>query len=317
MVGGIDERSSTVAAEFWRRSLGVEVIAQDSLEAAETVKLADNWWIDVNIALANELAKFCALYGVDVLDVIAAANSIPKGDGHVNILRPGVGVGGSCLTKDPWMVWHEAARRDLDIWTAKVGRTVNDGMPEYSADLIVDGLASLGKGRESRTVAILGLAFKNDTGDLRSSPVRGVIDVLTKAGLRIRVHDPLVDPDQAEELLGIRPDATVEEAVRDADCVAVLALHRPFRDIDFAALPVARPCLLMDGRAYYSKERIEELRGQGYVYRESADEPRTSRRHRGLRVRRKPPRGTPGGARGRGHRVRHRAHAVRPARRGP
>ncbi|MDN3245209.1 UDP-N-acetyl-D-mannosaminuronic acid dehydrogenase [Streptomyces sp. DSM 42143] len=267
VVGGIDERSSTVAAEFWRRSLGVEVIAQDSLEAAETVKLADNWWIDVNIALANELAKFCALYGVDVLDVIAAANSIPKGDGHVNILRPGVGVGGSCLTKDPWMVWHEAARRDLDIWTAKVGRTVNDGMPEYSADLIVDGLASLGKGRESRTVAILGLAFKNDTGDLRSSPVRGVIDVLTKAGLRIRVHDPLVDPDQAEELLGIRPDATVEEAVRDADCVAVLALHRPFRDIDFAALPVARPCLLMDGRAYYSKERIEELRGQGYVYR--------------------------------------------------
>ncbi|WP_308342345.1 nucleotide sugar dehydrogenase [Streptomyces sp. MW-W600-10] len=267
VVGGIDEHSAAVAAEFWRRSLGVEVTSQESLEAAEMVKLADNWWIDVNIALANELAKFCSLYGVDVLDVIASANSIPKGDGHVNILRPSVGVGGSCLTKDPWMVWHEAAQRGVDIRTAQVGRLVNEGMPEYSGNLIIDELTALGKAPGSMTVAILGLAFKNNTGDLRSSPVRGVVDVLTKAGVQVRVHDPLVDAAQAEELLGIRPSATVEETVRGADCVAVLALHQQFKDIDFAALPVAESCLLMDGRAYYSKEKIAELRSHGYTYR--------------------------------------------------
>lgn len=267
VVGGLDERSLSVAAEFWWRALGVEVIRQDSLEAAEMVKLADNWWIDVNIALANELAKFCALYGVDVLDVTAAANSIPKGDGHVNILRPSVGVGGSCLTKDPWMVWHTAGQQGVDIQTAQVGRAVNDGMPEYTANLIIDDLAALGKDSASATVAILGLAFKNNTGDLRSSPVRGVVEVLAKAGVHVRVHDPLVDAAEAENLLGIRPSATVDEAVRDADCIAVLALHREFESIDFAVLPVAEPCLLLDGRAYYSKERIRELRRLGYHYR--------------------------------------------------
>jgi UDP-N-acetyl-D-mannosaminuronic acid dehydrogenase len=267
VVGGVDERSLMVTGEFWRRALRVEVIPQDSLEAAEIVKLADNWWIDVNIALANELAKFCALYGVDVLDVTAAANSIPKGDGNVNILRPSVGVGGSCLTKDPWMVWHTAGLHGLDIRTAQVGREVNDGMPEYTANLILDELTALGKGSGSTTVAVLGLAFKNNTGDLRSSPVRGAIEVLAKAGVHVRVHDPLVDTAQAEELLGVRPCATVEETVRDADCVAVLALHEEFKSIDFAALPVAEPCLLLDGRAYYSKERIRELRHLGYHYR--------------------------------------------------
>ena len=109
---------------------------QDCLEAAEIVKLADNWWIDLNIALANELAKYCALFGVDVLDVITAANSIPKGNGYVNILLPSVGVGGSCLTKDPWMVWQSAKRRGLDILTAPAGREVNDDMPNYTAQLI-------------------------------------------------------------------------------------------------------------------------------------------------------------------------------------
>jgi UDP-N-acetyl-D-mannosaminuronate dehydrogenase len=90
---------------------------------------------------------------------------------------------------------------------------------------------------------------------------------LTKAGVRVRVHDPLVDDEAAEELLGIRPCATVTEAVRDADCLAVLAMHREFDDIDFAALPVARPCVIMDGRAHFPKETITALRRSGYRYR--------------------------------------------------
>lgn len=84
--------------------------------------------------------------------------------------------------------------------------------------------------------------------------------------MRIRVHDPLVDTVQAEELLNVRPSATVDEAVRDADCIAVLALHKEFEDIDFGALAVADSCIVMDGRAYYSKEKIAVLRRLGYRY---------------------------------------------------
>jgi UDP-N-acetyl-D-mannosaminuronic acid dehydrogenase len=267
VVGGIDERSTRAAVDFWRGALDVPVIPQHSLEAAEIVKLADNWWIDLNIALANELAKFCDLYQVDVLDVIAAANSVPKGRGFVNILLPSVGVGGSCLTKDPWMVWQSARQRGLDIHTTRVGREVNDAMPGYTAQVIVDELIALGKDPAEATVAVLGLSFKNNTGDLRATPVRPVIEALGKAGVRVRVHDPLVDAAQAEEMLKIRPCATLAEAVADADCIAILALHKEFEDIDFETLPVARPCVVLDGRAYYPTEKIDMLRRLDYRYR--------------------------------------------------
>ncbi|MEU9784739.1 nucleotide sugar dehydrogenase [Streptomyces phaeochromogenes] len=267
VVGGIDERSTRETGEFWRRSLGVEVMPQDSLEAAEMVKLADNWWIDLNIALANELAKFCALFEVDVLDVIAAANVIPKGNGNVNILLPSVGVGGSCLTKDPWMVWQSARRRGLDILTAPAGRAVNSGMPTYTAQLILDDLAARGKDLTAATVAVLGLAFKNNTGDLRATPAHPVVEALVKEGVGVRVYDPLVDPAQVETLVQLKPAANLHDAVRGADCLAVLALHREFEDLDFAELPLADSCLVLDGRAYFPKEKIAMIRRLGYGYR--------------------------------------------------
>ncbi|WP_307845301.1 nucleotide sugar dehydrogenase [Planomonospora sp. ID67723] len=266
VVGGMDADSTRDAADFWHRALGVETIALDSPESAEIVKLADNWWIDLNIALANELAKFCALFDVDVLDVISAANTVPKGKGKVNILLPSVGVGGSCLVKDPWMVWHSARQRGLEIFTAPTGREVNLEMPEYTAQLIIDGLLRLGKDPATSTIAMLGAAFKNNTGDLRATPVEAVVTTLTKAGATVRVYDPLVDSLQAEAVVGVRPSPDLLEAVRDADCLAVMALHEEFKEIDFAELPVAGSCLVLDGRAYYSKDKIAELRRLGYDY---------------------------------------------------
>ncbi len=267
VVGGLDEASTEAATRFWEQALGVKMLVQDSLEAAEIVKLADNWWIDLNIALANELAKYCALFGVDVLDVISAANSITKGNGNVNILLPSVGVGGSCLTKDPWMVWQSAKRRGLNILTAPAGREVNADMPDYTVQLILDDFAERGVDPAGATVAILGLAFKNNTGDLRATPAEGVVAALVKAGVRVQAHDPLVDAAHAERLMGIRPATTVEEAVSDADCVAILALHRDFYTLDFASLRVRPGCLILDGRAYYPKAKIAELHELGYHYK--------------------------------------------------
>ncbi|RII07932.1 GDP-mannose 6-dehydrogenase [Streptomyces sp. YIM 130001] len=267
VVGGLDEKSTREAADFWRGALGVDTIPQPSMESAEIVKLADNWWIDHNIALAGELALFCDLYDVDVLDVIKAANTIPKGDGRVNILQPGVGVGGSCLTKDPWMVWHAARQRGVDLLTAPTARRVNDAMPVHTAQLILAELRNLGRDPDTATVAVLGLAFKNNSGDLRATPVLPVVRALRGAGVTVRTYDPLVDADAAARLFGARPERTVQDAVRDADCIAVLALHRELEDLDYAALPVRRTCLIVDGRAHYSKDQIAGLRALGHVYR--------------------------------------------------
>lgn len=268
VVGGCDEDSAAAAAEFWRCSLGVEVHTAPSVETAEIVKLATNWWIDANVAMANELARFCSLFDVDVLDVIATANALPKGTGHVNILLPSVGVGGSCLTKDPWMAWRAAADRGTPLRTVETARRVNDGMPDYTYQTIRDELVKLGTDPTTATIAVLGAAFKSDTGDLRNTPVKAVVDAFRAEGTTVRLFDPLADPAEMRALFGTTA-ATLEEAAAGADCVAVLAGHRLFRELDFTMLHagVATPCLVFDGRVYYSPERISELRRLGFAYR--------------------------------------------------
>ncbi|WP_276326782.1 UDP binding domain-containing protein, partial [Carbonactinospora thermoautotrophica] len=211
----------------------------------------------------------CSRFDVDVLDVITAANTIPKGDGRVNILLPSVGVGGSCLTKDPWMLARTARDRGVTLRTVAVARAVNDAMPRYTAELIVDELRMLGKDPARSKVAVLGLAYKNNTGDLRATPTVPVIALLREAGVEVSAFDPLVDRGEAEKIVGVEPTASLADAVRGADCLAVLAHHRTFEDLDFAALreEVTMPCLVLDGRAYYSKATIAMLRRLGFAYR--------------------------------------------------
>lgn len=269
VIGGCDRDSAEAARRFWTGALGVAVEVFDRPEVAELIKLADNSWIDLNIALGNELAELCGVLGVDVLDVIAGANSLPKGSSHVNILLPSVGVGGSCLTKDPWIMWNLAREHGVRMRIVETAREVNDAMPAYTHGLIRDGLAELGKDPATAKVAVLGLAYKNNTNDLRHTPVRSVVDALRADGTRVALHDPLIAGDAAEAEFGIKPSPGLEDAVRDSDCVAVLAGHEVFDDLDFADLArrVAMPCLLVDGRAYYSKKKIAELHGLGFTYR--------------------------------------------------
>lgn len=269
IVGGYSEHCADAAAEFWSTAIGTEVLRCSSLETSEMVKLATNWWIDHNIAMANELAMLCGVLDVDSLEVIHAANSIPKGSGSVNILLPSVGVGGSCLTKDPYMVWRAARERDVDLRTIPVARDVNDQMPIYTVEMISEELAKAGKSVADATVAVLGLAFKNNTGDLRATPTLPVVTELRDGGAEVRIFDPLAEQDRLEDLFGQAPATSVEEATAGADCVAVLAGHDEFDDIDFAALRerVADSCAVIDGRAYYPQSTIERLEGLGFAYR--------------------------------------------------
>ncbi|WP_018657704.1 nucleotide sugar dehydrogenase [Actinomadura flavalba] len=268
-IGGHDPDAAAAAAAFWRRTLGAEVLPCGSLEAAEMVKLANNWWIDHNIAMANELAKLCGVLDVDVLEVIAAANTMRKNSGNVNILLPGVGVGGSCLTKDPWMVWQAGRDHDIDLRTVPVAREVNDTMPGYTADLVARELALLDRPLAGARIAVLGVAFKNNTGDLRATPTLPVVAALRDGGADVVLHDPLAEPGEVAKLFGQTPVPDVRDALAGADCIAVLARHDVFDELDFAELRphVAEHCVVIDGRAHYPAATVERLRGLGYAYR--------------------------------------------------
>jgi UDP-N-acetyl-D-mannosaminuronic acid dehydrogenase len=269
VVGGLDPVSTAAAVQFWKKALDVPVQTVPSPETAELVKLATNFWIDVNIAVANDLARFCAPYEVDVLEVIAATNTLPKGEGRVNVLLPSVGVGGSCLTKDPWMAWRAAADHGVPLEMVPAARRVNEAMPGHAAGIITAELARLGKDPAASTVAVLGLSYKNNTGDLRQTPVRGVVEALRTARVRLRLHDPLVAAAEVHAQFGAWPVGTVEEAVGGADCVAILAGHHEFHGLDYAAMRalVAMPCLIFDGRMYYPPDTIADLIRLGYAYR--------------------------------------------------
>ena len=269
VVGGCDEASTEAACRFWADALGVSVSPYERPEIAELIKLADNWWIDVNVAIAGELAQLCGTLDVDVLDVISGANSLPKGGGRVNILLPGVGVGGSCLTKDPWILWSAGQERGVRLRMVEVARQVNDEMPHYTFRLIREQLAKLGTDVAAAKVAVLGLAFKNNTNDLRNTPVKPVVAALREARAQVTLYDPLVDPETAFGEFGLQPAARLEDAVSGAHCVAVLAGHDQLQNLDFRelALLVARPCLLVDGRAYYPRGVIDQMREAGFIYR--------------------------------------------------
>jgi len=269
VVGGVTRSSTEATAAFWREALDVDVIEVTDAKAAELTKLADNLWIDLSIAMANELAMLCDRLEVDVLEVIASANSLPKGAHNVNILLPSMGVGGSCLTKDPWFVHHLGELHGLDLRTPQVSRTVNESMPAYTFGLIESGLRAAGKSLETSKVAVLGLAFKNNTGDLRFTPTKDTIALLEQSGCELAVCDPWVSAHEALTITEVPLSATVEEAVKGADVVAFLAGHDDFRRIEMEELAgQTNPgCLIVDGRMYFRRSQIERIRELGMRFR--------------------------------------------------
>ena len=266
VVGAVDERSARACATLWRHALGVESIVVEDPRTAEMVKLADNLWIDLNVAIANELAKVCDRLDMDVLQVIAAANSMPKGSHNVNILMPSMGVGGYCLTKDPWFVNHLGQSLGLDLAIPRTSRTVNDTMPAYTYGLLKQLLADQGKAIETSRIAVLGIAFKNNTGDCRLTPTKYVVALLEESGCHLTVHDPWVVGEEAHSVTRIPLTADIESAVEDADALVVLAGHREFHQIPLARLAdlTAAGCVFLDGRNSFDPAAV---RAAGFVYK--------------------------------------------------
>jgi UDP-N-acetyl-D-mannosaminuronic acid dehydrogenase len=266
VVGAVDERSARACATLWRHALGVESVIVDDPRTAEMVKLADNVWVDLNVALANELAKICDRIGMDALQVIEAANTMPKGGGPVNILRPSMGVGGYCLTKDPWFVNHLGESLGLDLAIPRTSRTVNDTMPAYTYGLLEQLLADQGKEIATSKIAVLGIAFKNNTGDCRLTPTKYVVALLEESGCRLSVHDPWVVAEEALEVTKIPLTADIESAVEEADALVVLAGHRQFHQVPLVRLAelTAPGCVFLDGRNSFDPAAV---RAAGFVYK--------------------------------------------------
>jgi UDP-N-acetyl-D-glucosamine dehydrogenase len=231
LVGGCSAAGEEQGIELYRSFLGAEVWGMGSAEAAELAKLAETTYRDVNIALANELARFADASGVDVSRVIDAANSQPFSHLH----RPGVAVGGHCIPVYPrfWLAG------DPDAQLPAVAREVNDAMPAYAVALLEEMLGGPGAVRD-QTVLILGVAYRGGVKETAFSGAFSLRDALRAAGARPVAADPLFN---ASELAGAGFDAWDGSAVAAA---VLQADHPEYARLRPADLPGARAVL--DGR---------------------------------------------------------------------
>jgi UDP-N-acetyl-D-mannosaminuronic acid dehydrogenase len=213
VVGGLDEPSARAAAALYRSFVEGEVLGTDAT-TAELVKLMENTFRDLNIALANEFALVAEELGVDVWEAIRLANRHPR----IDFLKPGPGVGGHCIAVDPWFVIGAAPRVTSLISTS---RAVNDAMPAHVADLVERALGHL----RGAVVVALGLTYKAGVDDTRESPSGEVIAALEHAGATARAHDAVV-----------RPTPSVDDLAVDADCLLLLVDHAAYRALDPVAL---------------------------------------------------------------------------------
>jgi UDP-N-acetyl-D-mannosaminuronic acid dehydrogenase len=226
---------------------GTEVRPVANAETAEMTKLAETTYRDVNIALANEYARYAAARGIDVAEVIEAANSQP----YSHIHQPGVGVGGHCIPVYP----HFLFNTDADLRLPPLARQINEGMGRLTVDLLRERIGPL----EGVPVLVLGIAYRADVREDAFSSAFRLRDELLAAGARVHGHDPYFDAGHLRQL-GFDPWSLDDPTpVRAA---VLQAGHAAYRDMDPSAIPGLE--LLVDGRNALDGERWKAA-GVGYV----------------------------------------------------
>ncbi len=221
VVGGIDPASAQAAFDLYATFVRGEIVKTDAT-TAEMVKLMENTYRDVNIAIANEFSRLAERFGVDVWEAISLANRHPR----VRILQPGPGVGGHCISVDPWFLVEAAPDLTPLILNS---RKVNDGQPGFVLGLVRKALGlAADESLAGRKVAALGLAYKPDVDDLRESPAIEAAHLMAKAGAAVKAYEPF-RPDASVEGISLTP--SLSEAVSGVDLIVFLVGHREFKDI--------------------------------------------------------------------------------------
>ena len=226
VIGGMTMRAGQMAKAFYQKFVTGQCIVT-SARTAEMVKLTENSYRDVNIAFANELSFICAEHDINVYELIDLANHHPR----VNILTPGVGVGGHCIAVDPWFVVESAPRQAKMI---KLAREINDAKPAWIVEQIEQALKDV----KSPVIACLGLSFKPNIDDLRGSPALQIVKMLAQQQLgQLLVVEPHIN--ELPEALDAYDSVSlvdIDEALKAGNCVVALVNHQAFSKLELQSL---------------------------------------------------------------------------------
>jgi len=212
VIGGLDEKATELTRDLYSSFVKGNLYLTTST-TAEMIKLMENTYRDVNIALANELSMLAEDYDINIWEAIEIANKHPR----VNIHKPGPGVGGHCIAIDPWFLTENANNSSL----ITLARNINDSMPIH----VLKKVKQMVNGIINPVITVFGVAYKGDVADTRATPALKFIKLAEKEGFTIKIYDPFVKEFEY-------PILSMDEAVEGSDCIVVLTDHSEFRYLE-------------------------------------------------------------------------------------
>lgn len=236
VVGGVTPACLEVTKALYGAAIQ-QIVPVSSTQAAEMVKLLENTFRAVNIALVNEVAIMCDKLGIDVWEVIDAAATKPYG---FMKFTPGPGVGGHCIPLDPHYLSWKLKTLNYNARFIQLAGEINTEMPRYWVEKVADALNEKGKPLKGSRVLVLGVAYKKDVDDVRESPALDIIELLRGKGADVRYHDPYI-PAISHNGRDLQSEADLVQALDKADCVVVVTDHSAY---DWSEVARRAACLV-------------------------------------------------------------------------
>lgn len=246
IVGGSNKDVGDLVTKLYNGVTKAKIVQVSTPGTANAIKLTENIFRDVNIALINELAVLYEMLGIDIKEVIAGCSTKYNFQPHY----PGPGVGGPCLPANPYYIIKDAIKVNYIPFLIRVAREVNDRMPEHVKDLVLNALNKAGIPINGTTVTVLGVSYKADVRDMQISPAVKVIQLLKQLNAKLNIYDPYF---KGEQLEGHRVFNTLDEAVEGTCAIVILTDHDEFKHIDFHALgKKLKRLIIIDSRNTYA-----------------------------------------------------------------
>lgn len=266
VIGGGCKEANEKAKFLYGKVVKKELQVTDTL-TAELTKCIENAYRDVNIGFANEMALLCEDFGRNIFEIINLINQREDRMMHI----PGSGVGGHCLTKDPWLLLYgyEQYTKKKNKSIIKIvpdSRNINDYMPKHVVELMEDALNEVGKLVDNIKVCLLGVSYKANTDDTRNTPTEHIIKTLTRKyhshNIVYVAHDPYV---KSKDFILTDFTNDYNECVSNADVLIFVTNHKQYYQIDLDDLKKrVRTPIIIDGRNIFDKKLVEH---KGFVYR--------------------------------------------------
>jgi len=248
VVGGATKEATLKAAMFYRSIINANIVELSSIKAAEATKIMENTFRDVNIAFVNEMAKSFDKAGIDITEVIKGASTKPFA---FMPHYPGAGVGGHCISVDPYYLIEKAKRLGFNHKFLSLAREINNSMPHYTVEILEGLMKKLGRELKNSRVGVLGLAYKANVDDIRESPSFEIISILKEKGAEVFIFDPYVAEKSNVKSAG--------EILEKSDFLVLATDHKEFKMITPEKIKENGILAIVDGRNCLDKEKIKSM----------------------------------------------------------